>query len=244
MAIEPFGSVLLAVSKFTPFFLVVGAFTFVYVFIPNTRVKLRYAFIAGVVAGVTWQAGGMLFASFVAGSAKYAAIYSSFAIGIVLLIWIYVNWMILLLGASLAFYLQNPGAVAKRRRVELAPELQEKVGLALMWLVSRPFSEGRPAPQQEVLEHQLRVPGEVTRKISDKLIPGRLADPGGTPGGLSGARPGAGADYGGRYTRGGAPGRGPGGGSAAVRGAPHAVRGLRQRRLGVSGVPAGGRWRG
>jgi membrane protein len=170
MAIEPFGSVLLAVSKFTPFFLVVGAFTFVYVFIPNTRVKLRYAFIAGVVAGVTWQAGGMLFASFVAGSAKYAAIYSSFAIGIVLLIWIYVNWMILLLGASLAFYLQNPGAVAKRRRVELAPELQEKVGLALMWLVSRPFSEGRPAPQQEVLEHQLRVPGEVTRKISDKLI--------------------------------------------------------------------------
>lgn len=168
--IEPFGSLIIAISRFTPFFLVVGAFTFVYVFIPNTRVKLRYAFIGGLVAGVSWQAAGMLFASFVAGSAKYEAIYSSFAIGIILLIWTYLNWMILLLGASLSFYLQNPGSVAKRHQVQLSPELQEKVALALMWMVAKPFSEGKPAPQQEWLEHQLRVPGEVTRGVSDKLI--------------------------------------------------------------------------
>ncbi|AOY86721.1 ribonuclease BN [Marinobacter salinus] len=170
IAIEPLGSLILVISRFMPFFLVVGAFTFVYIFMPNTRVKLRYAFIGGLVAGVSWQAGGMLFASFVAGSAKYAAIYSSFAIGIILLIWIYLNWMILLLGASLAFYLQNPGSVAKRRDVQLAPELQEKVALALMWLVSKPFSEGRLAPQQEAVEQELRVPGEVSRGVSDKLI--------------------------------------------------------------------------
>ncbi|SFR44617.1 tRNA-processing RNAse BN [Marinobacter gudaonensis] len=170
MEIEPFGSLILVVSRFTPFFLVVGAFTFVYVFMPNTRVKLRYAFIGGLVAGVSWQAAGMLFASFVAGSAKYAAIYSSFAIGIILLIWIYLNWMILLLGASLAFYLQNPGSVAKRQQVQLAPELQERVALAMMWLVAKPFSEGGPPPQQEALEQSLNVPGEVTRALSDKLI--------------------------------------------------------------------------
>ncbi|MCM0613097.1 YihY/virulence factor BrkB family protein [Marinobacter sediminum] len=170
LEIEPLGSLILVVSRLMPFFLVVGAFTFVYVFMPNTRVKFHYAFIGGLVAGVSWQAGGMLFASFVAGSAKYAAIYSSFAIGIILLIWIYLNWMILLLGASLAFYLQNPGSVAKRRDVQLAPELQEKVALAMMWMVAKPFSEGRAAPQQEGLEQALRVPGEVTRRVSDKLI--------------------------------------------------------------------------
>nr|WP_238942281.1 YihY/virulence factor BrkB family protein [Marinobacter sediminum] len=170
MEIEPFGSLILIASRFMPFFLVVGAFTFVYIFMPNTRVKLRYAFIGGLVAGVSWQAAGMLFASFVAGSAKYAAIYSSFAIGIILLIWTYLSWMILLLGASLAFYLQNPSSVAKRRQVQLAPELQEKVALALMWMVAKPFTEGEPAPQQEVLEHRLSVPGEVTRGVSDKLI--------------------------------------------------------------------------
>ncbi|HET8802121.1 MAG TPA: YihY/virulence factor BrkB family protein [Marinobacter sp.] len=170
MAVEPLGSLILLVSRFTPFLLVVGAFTFVYIFIPNTRVKLRYAFIAGLVAGVSWQAAGMLFASFVAGSARYAAIYSSFAIGIILLIWIYLNWMILLLGASLAFYLQNPGSVAKRSQVQMSPELQEKVALTMMWLVAKPFSEGGRAPQQEALEQQLKVPGEITRGVSDKLI--------------------------------------------------------------------------
>ncbi|WP_138435285.1 YihY/virulence factor BrkB family protein [Marinobacter shengliensis] len=170
MEIEPFGSLIVMASRFTPFFLVVGAFTFVYVFIPNTRVKLRYAFIAGLIAGVSWQAAGMLFASFVANSTKYAAIYSGFAVGIILLIWTYLNWMILLLGASLAFYMQNPGSVAKRQNVQLAPELQERVGLALMWMVAKPFSLGQPAPQQEALEYDLRVPGEVTRSISDKLI--------------------------------------------------------------------------
>ena len=174
MEIEPLGSMIVFATRFTPFMLVVGAFTFVYVFIPNTRVKLRYAFIGGLVAGISWQAAGMLFASFVAGSAKYAAIYSSFAIGIILLIWVYLNWMILLLGSSIAFYLQNPGSVAKRRQVRLSPELLEKTGLALMWLVAKPFSEGRPAPQQEAVEQQLRVPGEVTRGISDKLIRARL----------------------------------------------------------------------
>ena len=174
IAIEPLGSVILILSRFTPFFLVAGAFTFVYVFMPNTRVKVRYAFIGGLIAGVSWQAGGMLFASFVAGSAKYAAIYSSFAIGIILLIWVYLNWMILLLGASIVFYLQNPGSVAKRHRVRFSPELQEKVAMVIMWLVCKPFSEGKPAPQQEKLEHQLRVPGEVSRRMSDKLIRGGL----------------------------------------------------------------------
>ncbi|XKH01650.1 YihY/virulence factor BrkB family protein [Marinobacter nauticus] len=168
--IEPFGSVIVLVSRFTPFLLVVLAFTFVYVFIPNTRVKLRYAFFAGILAGVSWQAASMLFASFVADSTRYAAIYSGFAAGIFALIWTYLNWMILLLGASLAFYLQNPSSVAKHRDVQLSPELQEQVGLALVWLTAKPFSRGEPAPQQETLEQSLRVPGEVTRLISDKLI--------------------------------------------------------------------------
>ena len=170
MEVEPLGAIILYISRFTPFLLVVGAFTFVYVFIPNTRVKVKYAFIGGLIAGISWQAAGMLFASFVAGSAKYAAIYSSFAIGIILLIWVYLNWMILLLGSSIAFYLQNSGSVAKRHRVRLSPELIEKTGLALMWLVAKPFHQGRPAPQQEYLEDHLRVPGEVTRSLSDKLI--------------------------------------------------------------------------
>lgn len=174
IAIEPLGTVILFMSQFTPFLMVVLAFTFVYTFMPNTKVQFKSAFIGGVIAGVSWQAGGILFASFVAGSSKYAAIYSSFAIGIILLIWLYLNWLILLIGSSIAFYLQNQGSVAKRSTVRVSPELLENIGLALMWLVCRPFTEGKPAPQQEELEEELRVPGEVTRRVTDKLIRGGL----------------------------------------------------------------------
>jgi membrane protein len=170
MEIEPFGSLIIIVSRFMPFFLVALAFTFVYMFMPNTRVKFKYAFIGGLIAGVSWQAGSLVFATFVAGSTKYAAIYSSFAIGIILLIWIYINWMILLLGANIAFYLQHPENVSRQQRIDFSPELQEKVATALMWMVCKPFGEGKPAPQQEWLEQQLGVPGDVTRRISDKLI--------------------------------------------------------------------------
>ena len=41
-------------------------------------------------------------------STQYPAIYSSFAIFLLFLIWLYLNWLILLLGASIAFYIQNP----------------------------------------------------------------------------------------------------------------------------------------
>ena len=182
MEIEPFGSLLLTVSRLMPFMLVVCAFTFVYMFMPNTRVKLRCAVVGGVVAGISWQAGGLLFASFVAGSSKYAAIYSSFAIGIILLIWVYVNWMILLLGASITFYLQNPGSVAKRQEVRPSAELAEQAALVLMWLVCKPFSRGEPAPSQDELEYKLRVPVAFARGICEKLIRARLLSPAGDDG--------------------------------------------------------------
>jgi membrane protein len=172
--IEPFGSLIAMVSRLMPFFLVCGAFTFFYAFMPNTQVKIKYALIGGVVAAVLWQAASIGFAATVATSARYAAVYSGFAIGIIMLIWLYLNWLILLMGASISYYLQNPSSIAKHREVQFAPELQEKVAMTLMWQVCKPFSEGKPAPQQEELERKLHVPGEVTRRISDKLIRGGL----------------------------------------------------------------------
>ena len=56
------------------------------------------------------------------------------------------------------------------RDVDPSPELQEQVALVLMWNVCQPFARGLPAPQQEKLEREMRVPGEITRRISDKLI--------------------------------------------------------------------------
>lgn len=170
LAIEPLGSLFVVMTRLMPFFLVVGAFTFVYIFIPNTSVKVRSALLGGVIAGVVWQAAGVVFASFVVGSTRYEAIYSSFAIGIVLLIWLYISWLILLVGSSIAFYHQHPSSVARRRQIRSSPELEERIALTLMWVVSRAFDRGDPPPQQEALEERMRIPGEITRRVSDKLL--------------------------------------------------------------------------
>jgi membrane protein len=63
-----------------PYFFAIAAFTFVYVFVPNTRVRLGPAVVGAIVAGVLWQSIGWGFAFFMVGSTNYAAIYSGFAI--------------------------------------------------------------------------------------------------------------------------------------------------------------------
>jgi membrane protein len=75
VAIEPFGSALQLVGRLVPYVLVIAAFTFLYVLVPNTRVRLGPALFGGVVAGVAWESLGRLFAAFVATSTNYTAIY-------------------------------------------------------------------------------------------------------------------------------------------------------------------------
>jgi membrane protein len=93
-----------------PFVLFCATFTFLYKLIPYTYVRLGSALIGGATAGILWQVVGMAFAAFVANSAQYAAIYSSFAIMIVFLIWLYVGWLIFLIGAEVAYFHQHPSA--------------------------------------------------------------------------------------------------------------------------------------
>ena len=105
LAVEPLGSLVLLFGKLMAYALVIGAFTFFYIFVPNAHVRFRPAFVAGIAGGVLWQSAGWAFALFVASSTRYAAIYSSFAILVLFLIWLYVSWLILLFGADISFYL-------------------------------------------------------------------------------------------------------------------------------------------
>ncbi len=102
-AVEPLGTLIEIAGGLTPFLLVGGAFTFIYIFMPNTRVRLRSALLGGFVAGILWVTAGWGFATFVANSGNYAAIYSAFATLILFLIWLYLNWLILLVGSSICF---------------------------------------------------------------------------------------------------------------------------------------------
>ena len=63
-------------------------------------------------------------------------IYAGFAIVIVALIWLHVSWLILLLGAQLAFYVQNPQYLRPGRgEIQLNASLRERVALSIMYLI-------------------------------------------------------------------------------------------------------------
>ncbi|MDO9083629.1 MAG: YihY/virulence factor BrkB family protein, partial [Humidesulfovibrio sp.] len=82
-------------------------FTFAYAFIPNTRVKLKAAALGGVVAGSLWQAAQWAYIHWQIGFSKYNAIYGSFAQLPLFLIWLYISWVLVLLGAEISFAAQH-----------------------------------------------------------------------------------------------------------------------------------------
>lgn len=172
---EPFGSMLVGLGHITPYLIVTGVFTFMYGFVPNTRVQLRAALIGGVFAGVVWAASGMVFASFVAGSTRTMVIYAGFAIVILALIWLYVSWLILLLGSQLAFYVQHPQYLRPGRGdIHVNSSLRERVALSVMYLVVNDYRDARHRWTTNGLAEHLDLPGAALSPIVSALERARL----------------------------------------------------------------------
>lgn len=180
-SVEPFGMLIATLTRLLPYLLVIGAFSFLYSFIPNTRVRWWPALCGGLLAGVLWQTASLAFARFVAGASNYNAVYSGFAIFLFLLIWLYVGWLILLTGCQLAFYLQNPGHVRPTRTPPLlASRTAEYLGLAIMMWVTRAFVRGAPPPSADDLAEGLNAaPEHVQRQIAVLRHHGLLIETGG-----------------------------------------------------------------
>ncbi|RKZ86207.1 MAG: ribonuclease BN [Gammaproteobacteria bacterium] len=170
-AIEPFGTLILLVGKLLPYLMIIVAFTFLYKFIPNTRVKLMPALVGATVAGVLWVTVGKVFAIFVASSTNYTAIYSSFAILFFFMIWLYLGWLILLTGSQVAFYLQHPALVQlEDRQFVLSPRLREKEGLWLMMVIARQFHNQQPALNVQQLEVKTELSSDSVQELLSMLV--------------------------------------------------------------------------
>jgi membrane protein len=166
IAKEPFGTAYYVAGLILPYLLIVAAFTFAFLFIPNTAVKLRPALVGGVAAGLAWELSGSLFAGFVADSAKYSAIYSAFAAIILFMIWVYISWFILLLGGVIAFYCQYPRYLRyASRHPSLSIQCKEQLGLLLMSLIGRRHFRGEPAWTLHELAEAVNLPWETVGEI-------------------------------------------------------------------------------
>lgn len=102
-----FGDMLLLLFEVLPFVVIWAAFIFLYMFIPNTKVNILSAVIGGMSAGTLWLVTQWGYVTFQYGVAKYNAIYGTMAALPIFMIWVYLSWMIALLGLLVCWAHQN-----------------------------------------------------------------------------------------------------------------------------------------
>lgn len=172
---EALGPVLVATNRLTPYLLVTAVFTFLYMFMPNTKVKFRAAIIGGLAGGFIWATLSVAFATFVVFSSRTQLIYSGFAVAILTLIWLYLNWLVLLFGAQLAFYIQNPAFLRiGRREPRLSNSMRERLALNIMLFVGRAFRDPDVSVTADQISDELQVPSITLEPVLQALEAGGL----------------------------------------------------------------------
>src|SRR5512146_1497972 len=175
LQVQAIGWLALQAGHLLPYVLVIGAFTFAYTFMPNTRVRIGPALAGGVVGGILWQSAGWAFALFAASSTRYAAIYSSFAILILFMLWLYLSWLILLFGAAVSFSVQHPEhLVAKAGEPRLSNRMRERLALVVMSLIARRHLDGAAPLSADELAQTLRMPMHAVDAVLDALRAGGI----------------------------------------------------------------------
>lgn len=175
MEIEAIGFMVNVVGYLLPFFLIVIIFTLVYKLVPNVDVKFKSAVIGAAVASLLWQISSWAFSSFVVGSTNYTAIYSAFATLIIFMIWLYLNWLILLIGCSISYYYQHPERRTLLSHIAiLSNRMREKLGLQIMTLIARHFYYHKEEWTLDALVKQLNIDVDTCQSVIDTLTDAKL----------------------------------------------------------------------
>jgi membrane protein len=144
----------LLLLKFFPYLLSWGLFTFIYLFMPNTKVYLRSALIAGVVAGTAFQLWQWIYIKFMIGIASYGAIYGSFAALPLFLMWLQISWLIMLAGAEIAFEIENDLFIPFRKPVIIS---SKAAALLITHRCVESFVKGGEPVTDRSLAHELGI---------------------------------------------------------------------------------------
>ncbi|MGE5308768.1 MAG: YihY/virulence factor BrkB family protein [Deltaproteobacteria bacterium] len=183
--LPPISTTLAWLLQLVPFAANWCLFTFLYLFMPNTKVPFYAGAVAGVAAGILFQAAQWFYITLQIGVADYGAVYGSFAALPLFLIWLQMSWTIALFGGELAF------SIANRETYGFFPSfpstslcLRKKLALAIAGEITRAFVEGRIPPTADHICSSLRIPrlffSPLARELMDagmieKVVSGSLA---------------------------------------------------------------------
>ena len=156
--------------RLIPFVLTWLMFTGLYVFMPNTKVKLRPALVSGILAGTAYQVWQFVYIGSQLWVSRYNAIYGSFAALPLFLLWLQIAWTICLFGAELTYAQQNINNFSFDKDTQNASRrYRDFVALLIMSIVCRRFARGEEPCSAEQISEECQIPIRLTRQMMYEL---------------------------------------------------------------------------
>lgn len=159
------------ILQLLPFAVMWALFTFVYLFMPNTKVRLSSGVFAGIIAGTLYQAVQWFYVKFQVGVASYNAIYGSFAALPLFLVWLQLSWRIVLFGAELAYVYQHAEEYDfKPDCARISYAMKRVLAVQVAALIVKNFVQGRRPVTFSHISDTLKVPPCLLAHILDQLV--------------------------------------------------------------------------
>jgi len=167
---DALGPIFVLAGKLVPYVMISGVFTFLYMFMPNTKVKFTSALVGGVAGGFMWATVGAIFTSFILFASRTLQIYAGFAVAITTLVWLYLNWLILLIGAQLAFYYQQPAYLRHgHREPRLSNTTRERLALNVMVHIGAAFRDAEKTINANEISERISIPSAALARVTSVL---------------------------------------------------------------------------
>jgi membrane protein len=168
--LQNLGPMFLLLLKLLPYVAVWIVFTFIFIFMPNTKVRFKSALIGGIVAGTIFQILQWIYINFQIGVSKYGAIYGSFAALPLFLLWLQTSWFIVLFGAEVSFAHQNVETYEfEPDCLSVSHSFKTLLSLFITQQLVHRFCHGEKPSDASQLSHKLDIPVRLIRQILYEL---------------------------------------------------------------------------
>lgn len=159
----------------TPFATVWVALFLLFVFMPNTHVRRRSAAGSALLTAIFWLAWQRIYISMQVSLSRYDAVYGTFASIPIFLLWLYVSWMLILLGAEMAFAIQHHSTY-HMERIAAQASMKARLTLAVAMVLdaARALTGARPLLNLAAYADSHRVPVRLLNDIVAQLQRGGL----------------------------------------------------------------------
>lgn len=166
----PLGELILGVLTILPYGVMWVLFTFIYIFMPNTKVHFRSALIGGILGGTIYQVVQWVYINFQINVSDYGAIYGSFAALPLFLLWLQISWLIVLFGAEISFAQQNVDTYEfEPDCLKVSPRFKKLIALGITQCCVKQFVEGKPPLDAEQIDNRLEIPIRLVNSIIFEL---------------------------------------------------------------------------